>query len=96
MTTLPDGSTHSICVGNGDNLVPDKSICAVSPGKAGSVVLLKFVISIFASVVGITAKFTLYHIGFTIKFCAGAVCGVNDKLLFGDLNSGDVYEEYAD
>ncbi len=77
-----------MCVGRGDNLLPVKSIFTTSPGTAGLFVLLRSIISKSIFVVGTNAKFTLYHIGFATKFCAGAVCGVHDKLLFGVLNCG--------
>ncbi len=63
-TTLPFLSLHSILVGIGDNWPPVKSILTVSPGIAGLSVLLKLTIFKLISVLGTTAKFTLYRIGF--------------------------------
>ncbi len=51
--------------------------------------------SILTSFWGTNAKFKLYHIGLTIKFCPGLDWGTNDELAIGDLNCGDVNEEYA-
>ena len=92
LSTVPFESVHSTLSPKVET-VPVTLSCAVWPAKAGFVVMSKLVMSSATSDGGMSAKFTLYHIGDCTRFCAGAVCGVNERLSLGWRNSGEVKPE---